>query len=101
MTGIPGDTGLGVPGEIEYGRFSDPTREYVVTSSAAPHTVRVYALDGEQRAMVCTIAGVDGFPRTSWGAPWVSNFPEWKRRFESRALEVYESRPRPIRLCDG
>lgn len=76
--------------EIEYGRFSDPIRTYVVTSSFTPDTIRVYA--GEPRrheTVVCTISNVSFNPQPSFGGLWISNTRDWKSRFTAEAVHVY------------
>lgn len=92
--------------EIEYGRFTDPLRTYVITSSFTPDTIRVYA--GEPRVcetVVCTISNVSIHPIPAFGGLWVSNTPDWKQRFCAEAVRVYRQSTRRssphYRHCDG
>lgn len=92
--------------EVEYGRFTDPIRTYVITSSYTPDTIRVYA--GEPReteTIVCTISNVSIHPIPAFGGLWVTNTPGWKARFCAEAVRVYRQtvhRTRPChRDCNG
>lgn len=78
--------------EVEYARFTDPIRTYVITSSFTPDTIRVYA--GEPReteTIVCTISNVSIHPIPAFGGLWVTNTPDWKDRFTREAVRVYRN----------
>jgi|GEM_PF-6157567 len=75
--------------EIEYGRFSDAAGTYAVASSAAPNTIRVYAVSSGDRSILCTISGVQGSPMASWGTTWLHCAPEWYDSVQERALNTY------------
>lgn len=78
--------------EVEYARFTDPIRTYVITSSFTPDTIRVYA--GEPReteTIVCTISNVSIHPIPAFGGLWVTNTPDWKDRFCAEAVRVYRN----------
>lgn len=92
--------------ETEYGRFTDPIRTYVITSSFTPDTIRVYAGEPrESETIVCTISNVSIHPMPAFGGLWVSNTPDWKDRFCAEAIRVYRRsahHPSPrYRNCDG
>ncbi|GAA4909698.1 hypothetical protein LX16_2835 [Stackebrandtia albiflava] len=77
--------------DTEMGRFSLGGGVFVVASSAAPHTVRLYSVQGGHRILACTVSVVEGSVAASWGAAWLGQPADWYAHVEAAAVEVYRA----------
>ncbi|WP_147138314.1 hypothetical protein [Stackebrandtia albiflava] len=79
---------------VELGRFALAGGVFEVVSSVAPHTVRLYSIQGDHRILACTISVVGESVAASWGAAWLGQSADWYARVEAAAVEVYRAAAR-------
>ncbi|TWJ12214.1 hypothetical protein LX16_2969 [Stackebrandtia albiflava] len=80
--------------EMDFGRFVVDGGVFAVAPSAAPHTVRLYSVQGDHRVLACTISIVDGVASASWGAAWLGQPAGWYVRVEGAAVAVHREASR-------
>ncbi|HIW63720.1 MAG TPA: hypothetical protein H9881_14790 [Candidatus Stackebrandtia excrementipullorum] len=74
---------------FEYGRFSYGEQTYIVASSSAPNTIRVYTTAPDDWPILCTISGVETAPVAAWGNAWLHCSAEWYEGVERAAVDTY------------
>ncbi|TWJ15411.1 hypothetical protein LX16_1114 [Stackebrandtia albiflava] len=75
----------------ELGRFIHCGDTFAVAPSAAPHTVRLYSVQGDHRILACTVSVVGDSAAASWGAAWLGQPADWYTRVEAAAVAVYRA----------